>query len=357
MQSSRRAYLDWLRGFALLCMIEWHVIDSWTSASGRTGAAWPIIVLIGGFAAPLFVFLAGLAVPFAIQSNIKRGATPDQASWLVQKRGWQVFLIAHLFRIQSFLTNPHASWTSILKPDILNILGLGLVFTAWFSGRLARAGERARRIGLLLAAAAILMLTPWARIWWWPTLLHPRLEAYIRRVNGYGVFEIFPWIAFALVGAFVGALLIASRDPARESRLHYLLGVGGLVTAGIGYALAYVVPLSPSVWWTIQAWPLFLIQTGFMTAAIWFTWALFHIPWIEKTSGPMVLFGQTSLFVYWVHIELAFGFLSYPLHRALPLGWAIVGFVLMVVAMYFAALWWKNRPETPWIPQELRAGP
>ena len=353
MSASRRAYLDWLRGFAVLCMIEWHVIESWTAASERTGAAWPIIVRFGGMAAPLFLFLAGLAVPFAIQSHVNRGRTASEASWLVQKRGWQVFLIAHLFRLQSFLTNPHAAFTSIFKPDILNILGLGLAGTAWFTGRLRREDGTIRRAPLLVGAAAILMLTPWARIWWWPTQVHQRFEAYIRG-NGYGVFEIFPWIAYVLVGAFVGSLLVASRDPAREPRLHYLLAMGGAVTAAAGYALSSL-PLPHSVAWSIQAWPLFLIQSGYMTAAIWLAWALFKLPWIERTSVPMVLFGQTSLFVYWVHIELAFGFLSYPLHGALPLGAAIAGFVVVTVLMYFAARWWNRGPSTPWIPQQLRS--
>ena len=356
MRPARRAYLDWLRGFAVLCMIEWHVIASWTMPSDQVGDAWPIIEFIGGLAAPLFLFLAGLAVPFAVQSYVGRGQSPAEASWLVQKRGWQVFLIAHLFRLQSFLTKPDASVSSIFKPDILNILGLALVATAWLTGRLRRADGRIRGSGLLAAAIAILVLTPWARIWWWPTLLHPRLEAYIRKVNGYGVFEIFPWVAYAFVGAFIGSLLVPARDPARESRVHYQLGAGGLVTAGLGYVLAYFVTLPQPVAWSIQPWPLFLIQTGFMTAAIWFTWAIFHLPWIEKTSGPMVLFGRTSLFVYWLHVELAFGFMSYPIHRALPLTWSIAGFVLMTIAMYFAARWWAGRPSAPWIPAELRAG-
>ena len=77
-------------------------------------------------------------------------------------------------------------------------------------------------------------------------------------------------------------------------------------------------------------------------------------PWIESTAGPMVLFGRTSLFVYWVHIELAFGFLSFPLHGALPLAGSITGFVMMTVAMYFAARWWNDRTQGPWIPAELR---
>ena len=354
MRSSRRAYLDWLRGVAVICMIEWHVIASWTRAADRGVAAWPIIQLIGGFAAPLFLFLAGVAVPFAIDGYVSKGETPRRAAWLVQRRGWQVFLIAHLFRFQSFVTRPLATWSSVLKPDILNILGLGLAGTAWLTGRLRREDGSVRRNWLLVAAAAILLLTPWTRVWWWPTLLHPRFEAYIRPLNGYGVFELFPWTALVLAGAFVGSFLAALRDPARETRVHHELGVCGLITAGVGYGLGYL-PLPNSLAWSIEPLLLFLIQTGWMTTAIWLSWALFHSPWIENTSGPLVLFGRTSLFVYWVHVEFAFGFLSYPLHSALSLTWSIAGFVLVTIAMYFAARWWSSRPSRSWIPAELRA--
>jgi len=347
---SRRAYLDWLRGFAVICMIEWHVIDSWTAAGAKTGSAWPIIVVIGGMAAPLFLFLAGVAVPLAIAAYVSRGETVRQAAWMVQRRGWQVFLIAHLFRLQSFLTNPHAQWSSLLKPDILNILGLGLAGTAWLTGR-ARSGK-SRVLWLLVPAVIVLLLTPWARVWWWPTLLHPRLEAYIRKVDGYGVFELFPWIAYVPVGAFMGSLIAALRDSTADGRLHRQFALWGLVTAAAGYGLRYLVVPQP-IAWSIQPWSLFLTQAGFMTAAIWLSWALLRISWIESTAGPLVLFGRTSLFVYWVHLELAFGLLSYPLHGALPLTGSITGFVLMTVAMYFAATWWNDRPQAPWIPRQL----
>jgi len=353
--SSRRAYLDWLRGVAVLCMIEWHVLASWTTAGDRTGDTWAVIQLIGGFAAPLFLFLAGLAVPFAIESGIARGRSAAEAAWAVQKRGWQVFLIAHLFRLQSFITNPGALFSSIFKPDILNILGLGLAGAAWLTGKLRRADGSIRRNGFLAGAAVILILTPWARVWWWPTLLHPRFEAYIRKVGNYGVFELFPWIALVLAGAYVGSLMVAQKDPARDSLLHHQFAAAGITLAAIGFLFAYTIPLPHKVAWAIEPWPLFLIQVGSMTAAIRIAWGLFRYRWVERTSGPLVLFGRTSLFVYWVHIELSFGFLSYPLHGALPLGWAAVGFVLMTVAMYFAARWWDSRPATPWIPAEIRA--
>ena len=59
----RRAYLDWMRGIAVLCMIEWHVLDSWTVVPGRGGLTWTVITIIGGTAAPLFLFLVMQRVP------------------------------------------------------------------------------------------------------------------------------------------------------------------------------------------------------------------------------------------------------------------------------------------------------
>ena len=88
------------------------------------------------------------------------------------------------------------------------------------------------------------------------------------------------------------------------------------------------------------------------------TLALAASKWVVRAhpaslAAPVLLFGQTSLFVYVVHVELAYGVWSYPLHSALPLAWSLAGLFGMFVVMYFAARWWAQRPERPWIPAEL----
>jgi hypothetical protein len=115
-----------------------------------------------------------------------------------------------VFRFQSFLFNPNAKWSGLLKPDILNILGLGLAGTSFLMGRATTAAKR--WAWLLLPAFAIVALTPLSRMWWWPTLLHPRLEAYIRPVGNFGVFSLFPWVAYVPLGAYMGAVLLDAAD-------------------------------------------------------------------------------------------------------------------------------------------------
>src|SRR5688572_21099148 len=99
----RHAYLDRVRGLAVLIMIEAHVLDSWTSVADRSHRGFGYAMMLGGFGAPLFLFLAGVAVVLAAGSKYRK--TGDStASWsAVQRRGWQVFGLAFLFRLQSFI--------------------------------------------------------------------------------------------------------------------------------------------------------------------------------------------------------------------------------------------------------------
>jgi hypothetical protein len=48
----------------------------------------------------------------------------------------------------------------------------------------------------------------------------------------------------------------------------------------------------------------------------------------------MAEFGRSSLLVYWIHVELAYGVVSIPLHRSLTLEGAYIGVALLSLLMY-----------------------
>jgi surface polysaccharide O-acyltransferase-like enzyme len=208
-------------------------------------------------------------------------------------------------------------------------------------------------VWLLVPAGIILLLTPVLRAWWWPTLLHVRLEAYIRP-NGFGQFAIFPWVAFVFVGAAIGEWIAQPRATELERRFHgqLALGAAGLIVAGI---VAYFVPTPfwKSDFWTTSV-SYFLIRTGVMTMGLAGAWL-----WMSRARAnrwsPVVLFGQTSLFVYWLHVELAYGLFSAAWKRSLTIPEAAIAYVLFTAMMVFAAKWWAWRTTRPWIPEHLRA--
>ena len=332
-------------------MILWHSIDAWTVPTGRDSWAFTLIVFAAGWAAPLFLLLAGVSVSLAAGARVARGVSRAEASWQLQKRGWQIVLLAHVFRFQSFVLNLNGSWSSIFKPDILNILGLGLVAAAFCWKRAGSA--RAATLWLIGPAVLVLVLTPLSREWWWPTLLHVRFEAYVRPVGNFGVFSIFPATAYVFVGAFIGWLVWEHRGS--ESWLHKRLAMAAVLLVAIGAPLSalhmFEVP-SP-----IDSAPFFTWRTGVMILAFAGSWALVAGRGQRplETWSPLVVFGQTSLFVYWIHVEICYGVFTYAIHRSLPLSLSFPAYVALTLALLGAAVLWRRRPRGPLIPAHMKA--
>jgi uncharacterized membrane protein len=345
---SRLLYIDWLRGIAVLFMILWHSIDAWTLQTSRDSWAFTLILFAAGWAAPLFLFLAGVSMSLAAGARVTRGLSRAEASWALQKRGWQIFLLAHVFRFQSFLLNPNGSWSSILKPDILNILALGLVASAFCWKRADSA--RAAALWFIGAAALVLALTPLSRAWWWPTLLHVRFEAYIRPVANFGVFSIFPATAYVFVGAFVGWLVWQHRGE--EARLHRRLAMAAVLLIAIGGSLSLLHTLEVPT--AIDSAPFFAWRTGAMILAFAASWALVGQRPLDRWSF-LVVFGQTSLFVYWIHVEIAYGIFTFPIHRSLPLSISFPLYLAFTLALLGSSVLWQRRGRGPLIPVHLKA--
>ena len=52
--------------------------------------------------------------------------------------------------------------------------------------------------------------------------------------------------------------------------------------------------------------------------------------------------GRSSLFVYWIHVEMAYGGVSLFLKRRLPLEWSLIGTAALCILLYVLVRW-KNR--------------
>lgn len=208
-RAQRKGYLDWFRGVGVTIMIQGHVIDAWTRGVDRARAAYGWITFVGGIAgAPVFLFLAGTALALAAGARLRNGRTRVEVAALARKRGWQIFGIAFLFRLQSWVISGGAPET-LLKVDILNIIGLAMVAAAvlWGLGR----SRSSRALLLAAAAVAVAMLTPLVRATGLFSPLPDPIEGYLRSVAGATTFTLFPWAGFVLVGAASGLWLDGAR--------------------------------------------------------------------------------------------------------------------------------------------------
>ena len=346
----RRAYLDVLRGITVLVMIEAHVIDSWTRTADRTLRGFGYSLILGGFAAPLFLFLAGVAIPLSAGSKARRSNDPAAAALAVQKRGFEIFLLAFLFRLQSFVLS-WAPWWTLLKVDILNIMGPAIVATAWMWGLFRTA--RARALAFGAATLGVVFCTPAVRAAGWLTPVPDFVEGYVRPIQGLTNFSAFPWVAFVPAGALAGLAIDSLRTERDERRANLAFGVGGMLLAAAAYAASFEPPMfGRSEFWTSSA-SFFFLRLGLMTAAIAVAYAWEQRPSAGTRFSPLQVLGRNSLFVYWIHVEMVYGLVSMPLHRSLPLAaaWAALavfcGFMLVCVAVKDRTVAWWRTPRQP----------
>lgn len=346
----RRTYLDVLRGVAVLVMIEAHVIDSWTRAADRATHAFGYSLILGGFGAPLFLFLAGVAIPMSAGSKARRLGDAAAAARAVERRGLEVFLLAFAFRVQALILG-WAPWHTVLRVDILNIMGPSIVAAAWLWGRFG--STRARVVAFAAATIAIAGVTPAVRAWSQLAVLPDFLEAYIRPTAGLTNFAIFPWTAFVPAGALLGVLLDDARGAEPERRLNVAFLAGGLVVALTAYACSYLPPLfGASYFWTSSP-AFFFLRTGILTAAVGLVyWGEVALPLIWP---PLALLGRHSLFIYWIHVEMVYGLVSNPLHQGLALGSAWLALGAFCVFMYVCAVL-KDR-MSPHVPSKGQRQP
>jgi uncharacterized membrane protein len=323
----RRPYLDWLRGIAVLIMIEAHTLDSWTRAADRQSSWYQLAVLIAGYGAPIFLFLAGITLMLAAGGRLRKGLNLSATTRAVLRRGTWILALAFLFRLQSFLISGGRFPQALLKVDILNVMGVSMLAAALGWGAASTPWKRAALFAATTIAVA--MTTPLIRSWPLLSVLPDSLEAYLRPRPGLTNFTLFPWAGFFSAGCVVGACLDASR-AVEDRRLMGWVALAGLALAVGGYGASFLPPIyAETSFWTSSP-TFFFLRLGVLLVLLAGAYGLSRA-WQWQ---PLQDFGRASLFVYWVHVELVYGVLSAPIHRRLPLPVAAAAFVAFTAAMF-----------------------
>ena len=339
-ESSRRLYIDWARGLAVLLMIEAHTIDAWTLGTAKGTTAFRGATMLGGFAAPMFLWLAGLAVVLSAARVPVRDNSRSVAVDAICRRGLEIFILALLFRLQAFVL------VTIFRVDILNIIGPAVVACGLLWG-LSRTTA-----GLVVfysvAAITFAMMTP--IVYGMPAVdvLPTWLQWYIRPAGDYTTFTMFPWAGFVFAGGASGALIAATRDADSERRLQMALGIVGAGLIALGWYMATQPSIyrTSSFWTTSPTW--FAMRVGIMMVILAGWFALGRIGERRQIGcAPLARLGRSSLFVYWIHVELVYGYTTWPLRGRLPLWGALAGWLAFSALMY-GAIHLRDRVFEAW---------
>jgi uncharacterized membrane protein len=337
----RFPFLDWMRGLAVVIMIQCHTFNSFVRLDLRDGGPYVYSQFVGGMAAPLFLFMAGMTTGFQMESLARREPSPLRR-WLVSlKRAGYILGIAFLFRFTNYLGSlPGGSLQEITKVDILNCMAVGLALFA--AAALFDSANRVR-FALLTALAIAAATPPMAQLPWEGV---PRLfREYLVPLSGRGQFAFFPCASYVGFGLAAGVLVKRAPEEGFE-RLMLWSGLGGLVLV---YAAQYLSNLPFSLYSQTSFWTdnpaLILIRVGVILAIMAGAYV-----WTAYCAGAgwswMQCLGKNSLMVYWVHVMMVYGSLVKPIKRTMAIP-AAAAATLLVTALMLAlsAAWlrWKAR--------------
>jgi len=337
----RFPFLDWMRGLAVVIMIQCHTFNSFVRMDLRDGGPYTYSQFVGGMAAPLFLFMAGMTTAFQMESLARREPVALRR-WLISlKRAGYILGIAFLFRLTNYLGSlPGGSRQELTKVDILNCMGVGMAVFA--AAALFDSANRVRFAVLtalaIAAAAPVLTYLPWDGA---PQLL----RAYLVPIGANGRFPFFPCASYLGFGLALGAMVKRAPEDGFD-RLMQWAGLGGLVLV---FAAQYLANVPYSIYSQTSFWidnpTLIFIRVGIILAIMAGAYV-----WTAYCAGAgwswMQCLGKNSLMVYWVHVMMVYGSVVKPIKRTMSIPAAAAATVLvtgLMLGLSAAWLWWKAR--------------
>jgi uncharacterized membrane protein len=288
--------------------------------------------------------LAGISMALVTERLREKGIARNSILKQTTLRGAEIFVLGLLFRLQEYaLGYKWVPWTDLFRIDVLNILGLSMIFMAlvcWLTAAEKISAARARGIaGAVIVATAIAMLTPPLWTTHRPRFLPWPLESYINGVHifpepQHWLFPLFPWAAFAFAGLAAGFLVYTSFARRYEAAFFFLLGLAGV---GACYLSRFFDESSFHLYAVYDYWhsnPNFLLmRCGILLIIMFLVYAWCRWGLAQMGFSPVIQLGKTSLLVYWVHIEFVYGRLSILPKRACFIPKATFGLFVIFLAM------------------------
>jgi uncharacterized membrane protein len=340
-ERARLAFLDVLRGVALIVMVLNHTSRWWIDRQMGWWRYWLVYGTVT-VAAPIFLFLVGFVLPVSLHKAASDPAAPSRlASYL--RRGVQIIAAGLLLNLVVFPEE------SVWSGGVLQTIGLSIIVMTLLAPLLRHRGGGTAL--LVLAVAAYLFFLA----------MHPRLVAWLPAHPMVGLILFFdyapwPWISVVLVGLVLGWWWreAAARGP--DAPFFARLAVVGGALMLVALAAEWRWPSTPHIGFTRDPglnghWIPGPITIVWIFGTVFVLLSLFY--WLCEVKGwrPrwLVVLGQTALMLYFVHQIIAYSLMSKWLHTSFE-SWAVfwlanAGLVVICIGLGYA--WKAIRSRAP----------
>jgi uncharacterized membrane protein len=325
---NRLYFIDIVRAFAILMMLQGHFIDTLLENSYRDLDAkiFTIWSFFRGITAPTFFTISGLIFTYLLLKAKEKGLEKSRMRKGIT-RGFYLIGIGYFIRINfidwlSGVFNP-----SILAVDVLQCIGLSLILTVTVFF-LCTKKVVLFSITTLILGVLIFLLEPLYRVLnieGIPLFIHN----YISKNNG-SVFRIIPWYGYSSIGAFIATLFYWNH--------HKKYFKATIISSFIGVGLLLIIYSSDML---MQAFDITDIKVfkdaanyNYLFSKLGYVLLYFAVFYsLERyLKHPVILkIGNKTLSIYVIHFILLYG-------SFFGLGFKNIGRVLTPIQAVFGAI-------------------
>jgi len=309
-KKNRIIFIDLMRAFAVLMMVQGHTVDTFLSDSYRTfdSPLFSFWFFMRGLTAPIFLFSSGTVFTYLFRLN----KLPFRENPRV-KKGLKRFILlvglAYFLRyptpyIIDFYNVTEPQWQTFFAVDVLHLIGFGILFLV---GLIFLAEKFSLRDNLVFSTAAFVAFSLYpifSKIDWVKFLPVP-LAGYLYQGTG-SLFPLVPWVGFIFSGAVLGSYLANHNEVFSTKKFSlnlFYMSLLFIAISLIGDALEMAIYKESNFWTTSPNLIFFrlgivlLLNSGMSYLAII----------IKKVPQLVFHIGRNTLPIYVVHVVILYG--------------------------------------------------
>ena len=348
-QSTRLYFIDAIRAWAILMMLQGHFIDGLLDNAFRndTYLSFSIWKYFRGITAPVFFTVSGFIFTYLLVRVPQNGFENTRVKKGI-KRGLELLLIGYLLRLNLGGLFLGELYDAFFFVDVLHCIGVSLlVIVALY---LMTYNKKLVLFPIVLLSATLLLflLEPlYANNTF--TGLPDVFANYLTNANG-SVFTIIPWVGYTTFGAFASLLFTKYKE-----RNHFYQRAIGICIA-VGILLNFTSSAFFELLTQITGIRLFLTisQNNYLfirLGDVFIVFAVFMILRNVLKNPTFLKIGQSTLSIYIVHFIILYGSLTglglYGFfHNSLSPSTAIIGAIVFMLVCSFTALWYEKRKKS-----------
>ena len=350
----RYTFIDLLRGWAIILMIEPHVFNTFLLSELKLTGWFSVVSFINGLITPAFLFVSGFVFEISSGSKLEEMRKFKLPFW---KKLWRIISIIligyalHLpFKSLSKIISKSTpeQLQGFLAVDVLQCIGVGLLVL--FALRLIIRSDKIYHYSLIGLTIFVMVVSP---IFWkteFTNYLHPVFANYLNRLNG-SLFPVFPWINFILVGAIFAKYFLDAASNGKEVKFINATTFTGIIMLFSGHL--FYSGLFPGFLTSILPNPAFFVERlGYVLVFATLCW--YFNNWRNVNKSFVLDASRESLLIYWLHLLVIYSSIFGGKSLANSLGPNLnlvecigVTLVLMVLMVLVAKLWSWTKMKFP----------